>query len=282
MPLPSSPVLLSCLVATLLAGCAPKAEPARGDLAEQVRSAIENGTETFDHTAWDDLLAQGTLDGMVDYELFRHREDELDSYLETLADARLDTLSRDELMALLINAYNAYTIRSILDHPGIDSIREIDGVWDTRTHRVGGFDLTLDNIEHNLLRPFFKDPRIHMAVNCASRSCAPLPPWAFEGSRLEQQLDQWTRAFFDNAKYSRLEGDTYRLSKLLEWYGDDFLKADAEPRADSLIEFAIDHTAGELHQELSARREELRIEFLDYDWALNRAATSGAEVGARP
>ena len=106
-----------------------------------------------------------------------------------MAAADLSTLAPAHLKALLINAYNALTVRTILDHPQVQSIRDIDGAWETLRHRVGGFDLTLDGLEHNLLRPFFKDPRIHFAVNCASRSCAPLPGWAYSGTDLEQQLE---------------------------------------------------------------------------------------------
>jgi hypothetical protein len=261
------------LVAILVAvgGCAPAAQPARGPIADQVRTAIEVGSETFDHSTWDELLREGTVDGLVDYEYFRSERGRLDAYLRSFADADLASLERDALMALLINAYNAYTIESILDHWGVSSIREIDGVWTERTHEVGGHEVTLDNLEHNLLRPFFQDPRIHFAVNCASQSCAPLPPWAFTGPELERQLEEWTAAFLNDPKFTRLEDDTLYLSKLLDWYGDDFTNPEFEPRADSLVEFVARYAEGELGEALAERRGQLQIRFLDYDWALNAA-----------
>jgi hypothetical protein len=255
------------IVVTL--GCSPKAQPVDGPVADQVVAAIASGTERFDHSTWDSLLAEGTKDGLVDYRFFERNRPRLDQYLADIAAAELSTLEGDQLMALLINAYNAYTVQSILDHPGITSIRDIDGVWDTRSHDVGGHQLTLDNIEHNILRPIFKDPRIHVAVNCASQSCAPLPPWAFAGEELEQQLDDWTRSFFNNDKYTRIEGDKLMLSKLLDWYGDDFLLPEADPRADSLIAFVALY-----NDEVASRQDSLEVEFLDYDWGLNQVGST--------
>jgi hypothetical protein len=238
-----------------------------------VQAAIESGTGRFDSSAWGDLLAAATSDGLIDYETMANRRGELDAYLGSVAEADLSKLSRDHLMALLINAYNAYTVTSILDHPDVDSIRQIDGVWDKATHRVGGFDLTLDNIEHNLLRPYFKDPRIHVAVNCASMSCAPLPPWAFDGDRLDQQLEEWTRDFFRNPKYLTLDSEegVLRTSSLLDWYGEDFTKPDANPRADTLAGFIARFSTDEVRKFVEARAGKPEIRFLEYDWSLNQS-----------
>lgn len=254
------------IVVAFSVGCAPKAQPVEGPIADQVAAAIEAGTESFDHGLWDKLLAEGTKSGLVDYDYFETHRAELERYLGRIAEADLSVLTRDHLLALLINAYNAYTIQSILDHPGIESIREIDGVWDSRTHTVGGFEMTLDNIEHNVIRPFFKDPRIHFAVNCASRSCAPLPPWAFNGNLLESQLENWTQAFLTDPRYTRIEGQTLYLSQLLDWYGEDFTLEQSSPRADSIVDFVSRYSP-----EVAHRKGELQVEFADYDWSLNRA-----------
>ena len=266
-------VPIPLLAALFALACAPVSEPATGPVAEQVLAAIKEGSRGFDHSPWDSLLAAGTRDGLVDYELMRERRGELDAYLQRVAEADLSSLSGPHLMALLFNAYNAHTVTSILDHPGIASIQEIDGVWDKATHPVGGFDLTLDNIEHNLLRPFFKDPRIHIGVNCASMSCAPLPPWAFDGDRLEEQLDQWTRAFFTNPKYLQFDPATGRLavSRLLDWYGDDFTSPESAPRADSLSQFIARYSTEEVRDHVEERSGDVKVEFLEYDWSLNQA-----------
>lgn len=262
-------LVVSPLLAVL--ACAPASRPAEGPIGDQVQSAIQSGGASFDHADFTSLLEQGVIDGLVDYEHFDENRAQLDAYLTRVAEADLASLSRDHLMALLINAYNAYTIASILDHPGITSIREIDGVWDTRTHALGGFDVTLDAMEHNLLRPFFKDPRIHFAVNCASQSCAPLPPWAFDGDRLEEQLAEWTRQTLADPKYLEVEDQRLLVTRLLSWYGDDFTQEGWSPRADTLAEFLADWGPAAVGELVETSEGDPAIAFKEYDWALNDA-----------
>lgn len=279
---PSLQLLLRTLLVplTVLLGLsvscgAPASRPASGQIADQIRASLESGGGSFDHTALDRLMAGGTRDGLVDYRYFQDHRVDLDAYLARVAAADLASLDADHLMALLINAYNALTIRSILDHWPVDSIRDIDGVWTDIEHTVGGHELTLDAIEHNLLRPFFQDPRIHFAVNCASASCAPLPPWAYTGEALEEQLEERTRAFLSAPANVRVEGETLLLSKYFEWYGEDFTKEDWEPRADTIPAFVARYTRPEVQRFLEARDGPPAIEFLDYDWSLNSVDASG-------
>lgn len=264
-----------------VAGCsAPASRPVEGPIAEQIEASLASGSEDFDHTAWDELLAGGTQDGWVDYIYFQQHRDELDAYLERIARAELAALAPAELEALLLNAYNALTVRSILEHPRVESIREIDGVWDTVTHRVGGYELTLDEIEHNLLRPFFKDPRIHFAVNCASASCAPLPAWAFEGEHLDSQLEERTRAFLSDPRNVRIENGTVYLSKYFDWYGSDFVTPGWDPSADSVLEFVARYARDDVAERLRSQQN-LEIRYLDYDWSLNAVARLGRASAAR-
>ncbi len=270
LPLPLTQTLILGVVLTLSA-CAPASAPAGGEIGDQVAAALRSGNAKFEHPEWERLLAESVRDGLVDYgSLSRHR-DVLDRYLDRIAKAELFRLRPDHLKALLINAYNAYTAVAILGHPGVASIRDIDGVWSKTTHTVGGFEVTLDNIEHNLLRPYFKDPRIHVAVNCASQSCAPLPPWAFDGDRLDAQLDEWTRAFFANSKYARIEGGKLWLSSLLDWYGGDFTAMEARPRADTLAGFVRLSAPPEIASFIDQKGGNPEIAFLEYDWSLNQA-----------
>jgi uncharacterized membrane protein YdjX (TVP38/TMEM64 family) len=188
-----------------------------------------------------------------------------------VAGADLGSLKAMELKALLFNAYNALTIRSILDHPQVASIREIDGVWTSTLHRVGGFDLTLDQIEHNLLRPFFQDPRIHFAINCASLSCAPLPGWAFTGDDLDKQLDERTRAFLSDPQQVHLENGSLMVSSYFDWYGDDFTAAGWEPRGASIPLFIAGYASPEMAGAIRDAGDDLPLSFLPYDWSLNAA-----------
>jgi hypothetical protein len=265
-------VLALAALAAGTACAAPRSKPATGPIAERMAAAIAGGTETFDHQAWDRLLAAAIDDrGFVDYPSLQDRRAELDRYLGAVAEVELSTLQPAQLEALLLNAYNALTVVSILDHPTVSSIRDIDGVWDRARHRVGGFDLTLDEIEHTLLRPFFKDPRIHFAVNCASASCAPLPRWAFDGADLERQLEDRARLFLSDPRNVRIEDSTVLLSSYFDWYGGDFTAAGWKPRAESVLGFVALYAVDEVAARIRSG-EPLETRFLDYDWSLNAAA----------
>lgn len=259
------------LVAATSCG-APQSAPAQGPVGDAVQSAIDSGSATFDHGEWDRLLKGGTRDGLVDYRFMREHRGELDAYLERVAQADLAALDGDHLMALLMNAYNAITVRSILDASTdgwVDSIRDIDGVWKTTRHTVGSYQVTLDEIEHNLLRPYWKDPRIHFGVNCASMSCAPLPTWAFTGGEVDDQLERRSRAFLTDPDNVRIDGDTLVVSKYFDWYGDDFTADGWEPRADSIPAFIARY--GTDRVKALVAKGEPKLRFRDYDWSLNQA-----------
>jgi hypothetical protein len=267
----SLPLLVLWIVFAAASCFAPRSTPAEGAIADQVQASFDSGTESFDHSTWDHLLAEGTEDGLVDYGYMMEHRGELDDYLDRVAHADLASLAPSELEALLMNAYNALTVRSILDHWPVDSIRDIDGVWSKATHTVGGQELTLDEIEHRLLRPFWKDPRIHFAVNCASRSCAPLPPWAFDGATLDDQLDRRAHDFLSSPDNVRIEGDALRVSKYFDWYGDDFTKPGWEPRADTIPQFVARYSRPEVATFVAEHGGDVPLEHMSYEWSLNAA-----------
>jgi hypothetical protein len=256
----------------LAASCgAPAPGRATGEVAGAVEASLSGGEERFGHEEWDRLLAAGTRGGLVDYGVMGARRAELDAYLERVAAASLARLAPAHLEALLINAYNALTVRSILDAPGVRSIRDIPGVWTGRRHRVGGFDLTLDDVEHRVLRPYFRDPRLHFALNCASRSCAPLPPWAFDGGRLDGQLEERARAFLSDPRQARIEGGRLVLSRYFDWYAGDFVTERWRGAAPSIALYVKRHAAPEVAAFIERHGGRPPIAFLDYDWSLNDA-----------
>jgi hypothetical protein len=261
----------------LVAGCGgPAARRATGEIARAVETSLAAGKEGFEHQEWDRLLAGVTRDGLVDYRFMRERRTELDAYLGRVASARIERLAPRHLEALLINAYNALTVRSILDHPEATSIRQIPGVWTVARHRVGGFEVTLDEIEHQILRPFFRDPRIHFAVNCASMSCAPLPPWAFDGDRIDDQLKERTKAFLADPRNVRVEGGKLRLSRYFDWYGEDFVGPGWRGAAPTTTAYVAAYAAPEVARWIAGQGGSPAIEFLDYDWSLNAAPPAPA------
>ena len=132
-----------------------------------------------DNSLYAGLLKKYVKDGVVNYQGFKKEESVFDKYLKVLEQVDSKILSRNEQFAFYINAYNAWTIKLILSgYPGIKSIKDMGSLfkspWKKKICRIGGKVITLDDIEHNILRPLFKDPRVHFAINCAAKSCPPL------------------------------------------------------------------------------------------------------------
>ncbi len=161
------------------------------------------GAQAFDHTPFDNLLKAHVADGMVDYGAFA-RAPEFPRYLASVAAFDPAKLSRDEQLAFWINAYNAYTIQLINKHNEKVSIRNINksigfvkayGPWKEKLAIVGGKAYGLDEIEQDIIRPTYKEPRIHFALVCAAMGCPPLRNEAFTGARLEAQLEDQGRVF---------------------------------------------------------------------------------------
>jgi len=258
----------------------PAPEPIRGDFSTVLERGIREGTAGFDHDRWDEILSKYALENgrRFDYAGLKKEEGVLTAYLDSLADADLERLRAPELEALFINAYNAFTVRTILDRVSengdfeIESIRDIENVFTREVHLVGGFRLSLDNIEHNVLRPTFRDPRLHFAVNCASISCPPLPTDAFEGDRVEEQLDSAARNALANPDYVSVEGDALLLTKILEWYGSDFVTPEYRGSEQTLPAFVSKYANPDVRRFLEDRKHEVGVRFRDYDWRLNRPA----------
>lgn len=222
--------------------------------------------ENVSHDVFAGLLQKHVQNGLIDYKGFKSDETILDTYLEILEHVDPEKLSRNDRFSFYINAYNAWTIKLILTgYPGLKSIKDLGGLfgspWKKRICRIDGKILTLDEIEHNILRPEFKDPRVHFAINCASRGCPPLITEPYEGDILEQQLDEAARAFINNPAFNRLEGTTLFLSQIFNWFKDDF--------DNDALEFVLKYADEDLRKRLLADQAHIKLKFLDYDWSLN-------------
>ena len=171
--------------------------------------AVANGyTADVDHALYASLLDRHVEDGVVDYRGFQEDEALLDRYLEVIAAVDPDTLSTDARFAFYVNAYNAWTIKLILSrYPDIASIKDLGGLfsspWKKAIARIDGERLTLDQIEHGILRQQFSDPRVHFALNCASKGCPPLQGEPFVGEHLDAQLNHAAIAFINNPHFNR-------------------------------------------------------------------------------
>jgi hypothetical protein len=247
---------------------------AEGPLAEAVRKGLASGTGRFDHGSWDRLLATHVdRDGGVDYRGFAANRPAFDAYLADLARADPASLPGPELLALLINAYNACTVRLILDGARVgrlpESIRDLPDPWGRQVCTVGGQTVSLDTLEHGLLRPLFRDPRIHAAVNCASRSCPALAPWAYRGDGIEEQLEERMAAMVNDPAHVRVEADRLRLSRIWDWYGGDFVDGSFRRSAPTVPEYVLRYARPELRRQIEALGPRPRVAFLEYDWRLN-------------
>ncbi len=153
----------------------------------------------------------------------------LKQFSNTLSQMRIEDYNRNEQMAYWINLYNLLTVEEILTHPTVKSITDIDTnwlgqskVWDKTIIIIDNTKITLNDIEHRVLRPIWNDPRIHAAVNCASISCPNLATFAFEGDKINHQLNEVFSAFVNSTKGVELKGNSIYLSKIFDWYGSDF------------------------------------------------------------
>ena len=220
-----------------------------------------------DNSIYGELLAKHVRSGRVDYDGFKSDEALLDQYLSILSGTDPQSLTRNHQFAFYINAYNAFTIKLILTHyPEINSIKEIgsffSGPWSKKFISLDGWNVSLDHIEHEVLRPRFKDPRIHFAINCAARSCPPILDRPYEGDRIEAQLDTQTRAFINNPKSTFVKDDKLFISKIFDWFEEDF--------NDNPLLFIRQYAGDRLRADLDAAGPEVKIVYLHYNWSLNR------------
>ena len=221
---------------------------------------------SVDHSLYAELLKKYVANGRVNYAGFKTAEADLDRYLALLEKTDPKILSEDAQFAFYTNAYNAWTIKLILSgYPGINSIKDLGGLlqspWKKKWVRIDGHILTLDHVEHNILRPRFKDPRVHFAINCAAKSCPPLKSEPYRGEILNQQLDNSTRTFLNNPANYRLAANDFYVSRIFKWFSEDF--------NEDILGFYLQYAQGDLKSELLANKNNIKIKYLDYDWSLN-------------
>ncbi|MEO8601067.1 MAG: DUF547 domain-containing protein [bacterium] len=256
-----------------LAACAG---PARGEPAGD--PAAGDACTFFDHqhAAWNTIVARYVREGIVDYAgLKRSGLPALDGYLQSLESVcrrHYNTWTGEQKLAFWINAYNAYTVKLILDHYPLKSIRSI-GLLPGAAFRenfiplqaLRGKVLSLNDIEHDILRKEFREPRIHFAIVCASKSCPELRNEAYRATTLDAQLTEAARRFVSDSSKNRFDAAsrTLRLSSIFDWFREDF-----ERSSQTLPAFVARYAEPATATALSSGGN-VRVEFLDYDWSLN-------------
>lgn len=248
---------------------------AKPDLLDAFEASNESSVEFIGHNRWQSLLDVYLIEDRESANLFRYGavterdRDVLNDYIASLEAIGITNYTRAEQKAYWINLYNALTIRTVLEHYPVRSIREINispglfssGPWGKKLVTIEGVDLSLDDIEHRILRPIWQDNRIHYAVNCASMGCPDLWPQAFTLENMEDVLDAAAANFINSDRGVFIEGGRMRVSKIYEWYDEDFGGSD-----DGVIEHLLKYASKPLAREINRRLGAVRTA---YDWDLN-------------
>lgn len=231
-------ILSICITATIVIGATPM--------------------ETLNNSSWNDLLKNYVSeDGQVNYKGFQNDKEKLDDYLKTLSDHQpIENWSDNEKLAYWINAYNAFTISLIIEHYPVKSIMDIKNAWDLKFIQLGTNTYSLNEIEHEIIRKEFNEPRIHFALVCAALSCPILLNEAYMADKLEQQLQQQGILFINDPSKNVITPKKAKISQLFNWFADDFTKNV------SMIDYLNSFSKTKL-------TSKTKIEFMDYNWDLN-------------
>ena len=213
--------------------------------------------QDIDHSLWTKILQEHVSDnGNVNYKSIKANKIELDHYLHQLSeDSPENTWSKNELLAYWINAYNAFTIKLIIDNYPTKSIKDIKSPWDKKFIKINNKLVSLNYIEHEVLRKM-NEPRIHFAIVCASISCPKLLNKAYESSILERQLTTATKSFLTDTSKNSISKNEVQISKIFKWFDKDF------KQNGTLIDFLNRYSEETISKNA-------KISYKNYNWDLN-------------
>jgi len=227
-------------------------------LAAKVETKKAASAAPISKATWGELLNKHVdSKGNVSYSNFKNDEKTLQSYLDFMAKNKpSQSASKNEKLAYYINVYNASTVKLILNNYPVNSIKDIKGPWDQKWVKIGNETLSLGHIEHKILRKM-NEPRIHFAINCASYSCPKLFNKMFTAGNMEQMLEQASKDFVNDTTRNQF-GEKAKLSKIFKWYKGDFTA-----NGGSVLEYIAKYSSNKINTKS-------KIEYLDYDWSLNK------------
>jgi hypothetical protein len=232
-----------------------------------------DSSATISHQAWNDWLGRyvsadpGGINLVAYGSVTQTDRKRLKTYIAALTSLQISNYNRAQQRAYWINLYNALTIDVVLDNYPLGSIRDISsglfssGPWRLKLAEIEGEQLTLDDIEHRILRPIWKDPRIHYAVNCASLGCPRLQSKAFTAENTEALLETAAAEFINSDQGARVAGNRLRVSSIYDWFEQDFGGSEA-----AVISHLRQYAVGDL---ASALETITGIDDYDYDWRIN-------------
>jgi hypothetical protein len=266
-------------VALLLSTAAPLSAQPEPQLWQRWEDHDPDSTRQLDHRLWADFLETYLItDHPSGINLLPYGEVSIDDrrklerYIDQLENTRVSALKRDVQAAFWINLYNAYTVHLVLEHYPVESIRDINlsgflaglfggGPWGRKLITVEGTQLSLNDIEHRILRPIWQDARIHYAVNCASLGCPNLMPVPYTGENYRELFDRGARQYINHPRGVTFRGDRLLLSEIYRWYREDFSDS-LKGVKQHLLRYADAELAERLREHAGAVRYR-------YDWSLN-------------
>lgn len=199
--------------------------------------------------------------GEVDYAAIKANPQQLNNYINYVKDVNISSWSANKKKAFWMNVYNAFTIKLIVDNYPLKSIMDIkennQNAWKIPFVQAAGRTLDLNDVEHEVLRKDFDDPRIHVGINCASYSCPPIPNYAFTESNVDAQLEILMGQFINDPKRNKLDSTNPQLSKIFEWFKGDFTKGS------TLTEYINRFAKTKIS-------DSANLGFLEYNWTLNK------------
>ncbi len=237
------------------------------------RSIDVESDSSFSHDLFNQVLQKHVTEGRVDYAKLKENLGIFDTYLDQLATANPKMLDYNEQLAFWINAYNALVIKGVIDHYPTKSVRKVKlfrGFFSRLKFHVAKNTYTLNQIEHDIIRTEFVDPRVHFALVCASISCPPIEDKVFLPETIEEQLDEVTQKFINNpekVKIDKIKRRVY-ISKIFKWYKEDFTEG-----YDGVPDFLADYLPPDDAD--FVLEDEIKFYYLNYDWSLNDIKMKG-------
>lgn len=275
----SAAMILSALV--ILASCSGSipGSQTQQQTAQEKQAVVSSEPLNYDIYA-EVLKRYVDEDGFVDYQGLQLDSEQLRAFNQALGEVpseQFESWSEPDQIAFLINAYNSFTLQSIIDQTPIKaSIRDIPGVWRIRRFNVAGQSKTLDDIEHGTLRKDYLEPRIHAALNCTAISCPRLRTEPYTGDRLDAQLDEQVRQWLDSPHGLQINRDAnvVSLSAIFDWFGEDWIPAYStetgfagNQKQRSALNFISNYVSPDDREYL--QQGNYNVNYLEYDWALN-------------
>lgn len=219
-------------------------------------STYANSNQFFSKA--DVFFKQYVKSGLVNYQGIKNSPQQLNQLVQLMAEVKTDKLDKNTFLAFYINAYNVAVIKNVITHYPLKSPLDVKGFFKETKFKIGGKEVTLDQIENQIIRPKYKDARVHFALVCGAKGCPPLISQAYTPSNVQSLLTRQTKLALDNPSFTKVKGNSVQLTEIFNWYKQDFGNSNNE-----IIEFINKFKTNKLKPNTS-------ISHYTYNWELNK------------